>query len=240
MTSTRKYGIATTLCFGAAALSMMLGCERDAPTQADATTAPEVALAEEGPAEEGAELPAEEGAAGDEAPGEDLPSDEDGSQNDADAASSVEPTAGPPPVPETLSRGQLRQFGNADMLRAFFESKPLDFLEFLTFMSVADDEPLTPVEELEEPQGREVLDRKSTRLNSSHVRISYAVFCLKKKKKDDTTPPPRKPNPELKPNNTYALLAAQYRTDYCHHTVSMPPHTNFFQYQLTLSIHHLP
>src|SRR3989442_11564332 len=27
-------------------------------------------------------------------------------------------------------------------------------------------------------------DRKSTRLNSSHVRISYAVFCLKKKKLD--------------------------------------------------------
>src|SRR5438874_9262422 len=28
-------------------------------------------------------------------------------------------------------------------------------------------------------------DRKSTRLNSSHVEISYAVFCLKKKKKDN-------------------------------------------------------
>src|SRR5690625_2631642 len=28
-----------------------------------------------------------------------------------------------------------------------------------------------------------ILDRKSTRLNSSHVAISYAVFCLKKKKK---------------------------------------------------------
>src|SRR5215813_7091088 len=28
-------------------------------------------------------------------------------------------------------------------------------------------------------------DRKSTRLNSSHVRISYAVFCLKKKKKNN-------------------------------------------------------
>src|SRR5438874_9675193 len=27
------------------------------------------------------------------------------------------------------------------------------------------------------------IDRKSTRLNSSHVEISYAVFCLKKKKK---------------------------------------------------------
>src|SRR5437660_3013049 len=29
-------------------------------------------------------------------------------------------------------------------------------------------------------------DRKSTRLNSSHVAISYAVFCLKKKKTSDT------------------------------------------------------
>src|SRR3712207_8531848 len=28
----------------------------------------------------------------------------------------------------------------------------------------------------------EILDRKSTRLNSSHANISYAVFCLKKKK----------------------------------------------------------
>src|SRR3712207_8208477 len=30
--------------------------------------------------------------------------------------------------------------------------------------------------------GRHVVDRKSTRLNSSHANISYAVFCLKKKK----------------------------------------------------------
>src|SRR5699024_12696632 len=30
---------------------------------------------------------------------------------------------------------------------------------------------------------RPALDRKSTRLNSSHVSISYAVFCLKKKKR---------------------------------------------------------
>src|SRR5690606_41479518 len=28
---------------------------------------------------------------------------------------------------------------------------------------------------------QDILDRKSTRLNSSHVKISYAVFCLKKK-----------------------------------------------------------
>src|SRR5436305_10717361 len=31
-------------------------------------------------------------------------------------------------------------------------------------------------------------DRKSTRLNSSHVRISYAVFCLKKKKEHQHPP----------------------------------------------------
>src|SRR5437870_11485282 len=37
---------------------------------------------------------------------------------------------------------------------------------------------------VDEPAGLELLlqDRKSTRLNSSHVAISYAVFCLKKKK----------------------------------------------------------
>src|SRR5574340_1375840 len=32
------------------------------------------------------------------------------------------------------------------------------------------------------------LDRKSTRLNSSHQKISYAVFCLKKKKMKDREP----------------------------------------------------
>src|SRR3712207_7131297 len=32
------------------------------------------------------------------------------------------------------------------------------------------------------PNPRAMLDRKSTRLNSSHANISYAVFCLKKKK----------------------------------------------------------
>src|SRR5204863_4271139 len=33
--------------------------------------------------------------------------------------------------------------------------------------------------------GMKKIDRKSTRLNSSHVEISYAVFCLKKKKKSE-------------------------------------------------------
>src|SRR4051794_41641508 len=35
-----------------------------------------------------------------------------------------------------------------------------------------------------EPATYRTLDRKSTRLNSSHPSISYAVFCLKKKKND--------------------------------------------------------
>src|SRR2546430_3607165 len=39
--------------------------------------------------------------------------------------------------------------------------------------------------ELVEPE--RTTDRKSTRLNSSHSQISYAVFCLKKKKKYDNT-----------------------------------------------------
>src|SRR2546430_6799926 len=40
------------------------------------------------------------------------------------------------------------------------------------------------VKDAEEPLGADLLDldRKSTRLNSSHSQISYAVFCLKKKK----------------------------------------------------------
>src|SRR3989442_10349224 len=59
----------------------------------------------------------------------------------------------------------------------------------------------TPRPETEQAKRRELLglfrdsslssfkltDRKSTRLNSSHVRISYAVFCLKKKKKRSIT-----------------------------------------------------
>src|SRR5579871_6934060 len=36
-------------------------------------------------------------------------------------------------------------------------------------------------------------DRKSTRLNSSHVESSYAVFCLKKKKQKRTPPTPTPP-----------------------------------------------
>src|SRR5437660_3914814 len=58
--------------------------------------------------------------------------------------------------------------------------------------AAADEEPL---------HAREIArqDRKSTRLNSSHVAISYAVFCLKKKKQRDRHEPspclPRRASP---------------------------------------------
>src|SRR3712207_8530894 len=40
---------------------------------------------------------------------------------------------------------------------------------------------------LPEPAEEQAADRKSTRLNSSHANISYAVFCLKKKKSSGLT-----------------------------------------------------
>src|SRR5947209_15336778 len=42
-----------------------------------------------------------------------------------------------------------------------------------------------PARDLSEEELRSILDRKSTRLNSSHANISYAVFCLKKKKNNN-------------------------------------------------------
>src|SRR5699024_11657889 len=53
-----------------------------------------------------------------------------------------------------------------------------------------------------QPRRDQWQDRKSTRLNSSHVSISYAVFCLKKKKK---THPRRE-------SNTPPYTSAQYTT----------------------------
>src|SRR2546429_1911144 len=49
-------------------------------------------------------------------------------------------------------------------------------------------------------------DRKSTRLNSSHGYISYAVFCLKKKTKEPFVDPTRHPHTRAR-NNTCARRA---------------------------------
>src|SRR3712207_8085594 len=57
------------------------------------------------------------------------------------------------------------------MIRILDEQRSLDFYSKAFGLGVA------------ERLGFDGLDRKSTRLNSSHANISYAVFCLKKKKK---------------------------------------------------------
>src|SRR5690606_33143660 len=66
-------------------------------------------------------------------------------------------------------------------------SKPMPGLESLTGFLDNDTPVMAEIELLKSRMilGKviENLDRKSTRLNSSHVKISYAVLCLKKKKK---------------------------------------------------------
>src|SRR2546430_3914979 len=53
-------------------------------------------------------------------------------------------------------------------------------------------------------------DRKSTRLNSSHSQISYAVFCLKKKKINFTR------DPRLSLDHTATLLSRSHVTTACY------------------------
>src|SRR3712207_8646138 len=48
--------------------------------------------------------------------------------------------------------------------------------------SLRNREPIIRARGVEVGFGERTIDRKSTRLNSSHANISYAVFCLKKKK----------------------------------------------------------
>src|SRR5699024_11451579 len=51
-------------------------------------------------------------------------------------------------------------------------------------MEILDTRGIAESESLDDKVTAEEIDRKSTRLNSSHVSISYAVFCLKKKKRN--------------------------------------------------------
>src|SRR5262245_64654567 len=52
---------------------------------------------------------------------------------------------------------------------------------------LASDHRVAELPDTNQQRVRRIGDRKSTRLNSSHLGISYAVFCLKKKKKKKTT-----------------------------------------------------
>src|SRR5438874_9433184 len=58
------------------------------------------------------------------------------------------------------------------------------------------------------------LDRKSTRLNSSHVEISYAVFCLKKKKKKTKTNRIKQKKKKGKPRQHNSPSKYRYHTTF--------------------------
>src|SRR5690554_7299535 len=60
-------------------------------------------------------------------------------------------------------------------LASWLDFNPFSFLHIVN-LAYVNQEKIDPI------------DRKSTRLNSSHVRISYAVFCLKKKKNNPERP----------------------------------------------------
>src|SRR5690554_7701350 len=71
------------------------------------------------------------------------------------------------------------------------------------------------------------LDRKSTRLNSSHVRISYAVFCLKKKTSRGS---PAKPPPPLPPSAAVPPSTSNPRLPLPAPPHPHPPHTPSLHY----------
>src|SRR5690554_7233174 len=62
----------------------------------------------------------------------------------------------------------------------FRSQTPREYIDDVLFLFVANG--VTFVRGMQVTPFATNRDRKSTRLNSSHVRISYAVFCLKKKK----------------------------------------------------------
>src|SRR5439155_6243108 len=83
--------------------------------------------------------------------------------------------------PRQISHGALRGHSwadNDDMAGSLFESGARTEALQLVIVAVAGAD-ATGVIALDQSC---LVDRKSTRLNSSHVAISYAVFCLKKKK----------------------------------------------------------
>src|SRR2546430_8804793 len=75
---------------------------------------------------------------------------------------------------------QLEQEVERALLRARFERHDKQHVLDELRKAADDVRPRVPDVESQGP------DRKSTRLNSSHSQISYAVFCLKKKKRRDT------------------------------------------------------
>src|SRR3712207_7524959 len=79
---------------------------------------------------------------------------------------------------DALPISDLRDVGKAPVVRRAFEA--------CGKLSTAEHRPIPYIRWWLDGDPGSVGDRKSTRLNSSHANISYAVFCLKKKKHHDT------------------------------------------------------
>src|SRR5690349_23240432 len=82
-----------------------------------------------------------------------------------------------PTVYDFAHIGNWRTFVFSDLVRRYLEFKGYAVTHVMNITDV-EDKIIRRVREM-----KTSLDRKSTRLNSSHVEISYAVFCLKKKMK---------------------------------------------------------
>src|SRR3712207_7718171 len=80
---------------------------------------------------------------------------------------------------EALARTGLKRLEVTSFVRADVIPQLADGAEVLQRIDVPEDVALTVLIPNEKGLDK---DRKSTRLNSSHANISYAVFCLKKKK----------------------------------------------------------
>src|SRR3712207_8477689 len=77
-------------------------------------------------------------------------------------------------------------------------------------------------------------DRKSTRLNSSHANISYAVFCLKKKK---TKTPPTSDSYNASPPTYSVLMTPDPNTRHNNNIPALLPH-KITIHELTPSLFH--
>src|SRR5690625_6598083 len=85
--------------------------------------------------------------------------------------------------PAIQKMGQDRQWTTEDVLN-FYQKKDPEAIKIMNSVIASIAHSVYAMICMIDPHKIVFGDRKSTRLNSSHVAISYAVFCLKKTKKD--------------------------------------------------------
>src|SRR5699024_12459621 len=81
-----------------------------------------------------------------------------------------------------LGERVIEQLYDAQLINSIADIYTLEKSSLLTLERMGEKSVSNLLEAIESSKNNSLEDRKSTRLNSSHVSISYAVFCLKKKK----------------------------------------------------------